>query len=459
MRSVHAAVAMVLLATAARAQEQGGPAAVGRVRGVVVDSLSGRPLAGAEIQLVSAGDPAASVFHASADSLGRFHLDSLPAGEYLAGFMDPLLDSLRLESPLRKVSVRAGGDSRVDLATPSAANLRRVYCGPSADSASFGVAVGVLRDAKTGDPVPGGHVIAEAPVVAVRDHALHWETLQANAATGADGGFLLCGVPTGRDADVLAVAGRDSSGVFSLELPAAGILVRDVFVGAADSDGTLTGRVLNAAGAPIHGARVLLQGTMRQAVADDSGRFALRGAPLGTRTLYTRAIGFLPDERVVDVVAGASRSLELRLPSMQSVLDTIHVYGRRVFHDRQEFERRRRMGFGQFLERAQIERQRAVRTTDLLRQLRGVFLTPTSTGLLLDVRGRLCLPGFALDGHPFQLMQSVDEIDSWVQPNEVQAMEVYIGTDAPVEYQRAGYPSCATIVIWTNPAFSLPVPQ
>lgn len=463
-----AAVSALQLLLAAGAAAQGSapsaaaatPAPPGRVRGMVGDSLSGRPLAGATVELVHAGDAAAPGFRATADSLGRFRFDSVPAGDYVAGFYAPVLDSLRLEMPVRKLVVRAGHEERLALAVPSGVSLRRAYCGAASDSNASGVAIGTLRDAATGGLLAGGQIIAQTPTVVIRDGRIHTEVFQVTAITDAVGAFVLCGVPVGRELDVLGVSGSDSSGVFGVEVPATAVLVRDVFAGRPKGATVLAGRITNLEGAPIRGARVLVEGTTRQAVADDSGRFTLRDVPLGTHTLYTRAIGFYPDRRAVDVVATAATTLALRLPTMASVLDTMHVYGQRVYRDRLAFEERRQMGFGTVLQHARIEEMRPVHTTDILREVSGISLVPGQMGRLLEVRGPfLCLPDVIIDGHPIPLQNSVDEVDAWVQPGEVQAMEVYIGASAPVEYLQPGRPGCATILIWTNPAFAAPLPR
>lgn len=452
-----AACTLALLAVAALSTQAGAQSGVGRLTGTVVDSLSGRRLAGARVELVRADDPTGQLLQAIADSLGRFHFDSLSAGDYLAEFEDPLLDSLTVQPLERKVTVQTGHEARLDLATPSGATLDRSYCGALADTGATSAVVGHLRDAATDNPIPGARIVGRTPIVGVSHGRLVMQTLEVTATANAEGSFLLCGLPNGQPVDFIATAGADSSGTFTVGLPASRILVRDVFVApAATATGSIPGLVVSAAGRPIAGARVLVPGTARVAVADDSGRFVVRDVPLGTRALYTRAIGFFPDQRTVDVVAGTS-PLHLRLETMQSVLDTVHVYGHRVYRERQAFDQRKRMGLGTFFERAQIEAMQLEQTTSLLRRVPGFFLLPTADGTLVQFRGGKCLPDVVLDGEPIRLIQSVDEINTWVRPEEVQAMEVYRGTYAPLEYQHEG--ACATIVIWTNPAFSTPIPK
>src|ERR1051325_1132774 len=98
-------VAAMTFAAVAGAEAQGRP---GGVRGVVYDSVGRAPLAGAVVQLAPVGERMAAQRSVTADAAGRFTLDSLPAGGYVVGFFHPLLDSLGIEPPLRRVDVIEG---------------------------------------------------------------------------------------------------------------------------------------------------------------------------------------------------------------------------------------------------------------------------------------------------------------------------------------------------------------
>jgi hypothetical protein len=42
------------------------------------------------------------------------------------------------------------------------------------------------------------------------------------------------------------------------------------------------------------------------------------------------------------------------------------------------------------------------------------------------------------------------DIDDFVMPSEVRAVEVYTSSNTPPQFQMAGQTSCATVVVWTN---------
>src|SRR4051812_12085996 len=79
----------------------------GAVQGIVYDSIGGAPLAGAVVQIALAEDRT-HVQSATADSAGRFRVNDLRAGAYFIGFFHPMLDSLGLDTPVRRVSVSSG---------------------------------------------------------------------------------------------------------------------------------------------------------------------------------------------------------------------------------------------------------------------------------------------------------------------------------------------------------------
>ena len=92
-----------------------------KIAGMAFDSVSGRPLAGARVYL--SGTP----FAATTTLIGRFQMDSVPAGDYLLAFSHPSLDSLpRYPEPTR---IAAYSDlTNVVVATPSAEQVTNSVC-------------------------------------------------------------------------------------------------------------------------------------------------------------------------------------------------------------------------------------------------------------------------------------------------------------------------------------------
>nr|MDQ6925584.1 carboxypeptidase-like regulatory domain-containing protein [Candidatus Eremiobacteraeota bacterium] len=114
-------MALCITSQGLRAQPPAHPPDTARrvvVVGMAWDSTASRPLAGAVIQLVDPRDPSVSR-STVADSLGRWRVDGVAPGLWVVGFLDPTLDLLGIDSPLRAVHV-SGTDSvvRADVGSP-----------------------------------------------------------------------------------------------------------------------------------------------------------------------------------------------------------------------------------------------------------------------------------------------------------------------------------------------------
>ena len=440
---------------AARARAQG----VAPVNGTVYDSVALAPLRGADVRLVSAERPAEIPASATTDSLGRFAIGALPAGQYVATFWHPRLDSLGMRAGSYLVTIRDTAAVRLTLATPGAARLRTDYCGAAlADSA--GVLVGYLLGAADRAPLKDAAVTAAWLEVGFAQgvRGLTRERVERQARANAAGWFVLCGVPVGSDVTVLARHAADSTGTIPLRLPSSGVARRDLFVGPGAS-GRIAGTVRDTRGGPLRGARLAVVGTAAAALSDERGEFVLRGVPEGTRTLSARAVGYFPDDRAIDVFAdGASEAtapVHLAMSSVRSVLDTIRVVGKRVRSAKiAAFEDRRRAYAGTFLDSVVLQRRNALRTSDLAAMAPSMIVVPHQSpleGLTYKLRvrgGPLCLPLVYLDGYPITLDKDLRELDRFLQPGEVQAFEIYTAGQAPAELSRFG--ACAYMVITTK---------
>src|SRR3954463_9494175 len=115
-----------------------------KIVGVVVDSVNGGYLTGAEI-LVEGGRRALLT-----DSLGRFDVDSLRPGIYQVGVLHPLLDSLGITLLTQPFRIAADSTSFMLIAVPSAPTLVRRSC-PKAPGVS--AVVGHVADPETLEPI------------------------------------------------------------------------------------------------------------------------------------------------------------------------------------------------------------------------------------------------------------------------------------------------------------------
>jgi hypothetical protein len=93
----------------------------------------------------------------------------------------------------------------------------------------------------------------------------------------------------------------------------------------------------------------------------------------------------------------------------------------------------------------------ALRFSDAMRMAPGLKVVPTGDGrtyAITSARDPMGCVNFVVDGTKWQQM-SPGDIDDYVRPDEMRAVEVYSGSTTPAEFQDAGRSSCTTVVVWT----------
>jgi hypothetical protein len=295
------------------------------------------------------------------------------------------------------------------------------------------------------------------------------------ATTGDNGWFALCNVPSAGMMALTASLGADSTDRLEVEVPAEGFLRRELYLGSAHTvvtadttrhadslpqiihkvrsgNGRLSGTVVSVVGKrPLAGAQVgIVDGPVTR--ANERGEWTLVQTPTGTRTLESRALGYYPERRKVDIVANAP-PINIALATLQAVLDTVKVRASRVA-DRHNsgFEDRRKSGMGYYMRADDIARRAPLETADIFKSVPGITVIGDSIMMRGGGLSHLCNPTIYINGHDISSRDqavSGSDINDWVRPNEVMAIEVYAGTGVPMEYQRP-LESCGSILIWTK---------
>lgn len=441
------------------------------VTGVVHDSIARVPLAGAVVQLVRVESSSRVAHTTTTDSLGRFVLDGVPAGRYSLGFFHPVLESLGIEPPVRDLFLLGQGVVTGDLAIPSPERFREAVCGTK-DGEQSAVVVGVVRDARDFSAAPGVSVTAEWLEVTLSQNGMVTRLPRLIATTAANGWFALCDVPGPGTITLRAVRNADSTDLLEVEMGRELVLREDLYLTTrrrADSlpvgsssraygrpirtgDGLLSGTVVSAAdGQPLPGSRVgIFAGP--QVRVGETGEWAIGNAPPGTRMLEARAVGYYPQRRVVNIVAGAP-PIRIALSTLRAVLDTIKVSATLARPDQNGFQERRRSGAGTYLTSEDVLRRVSSATSD-------IFLTVPSVTLELDphdpvtrhvrMRGPYgrCEPTIFLDGIR-RPQFTADDIDEWLGPKEVAGVEIYSEASVPGEFRDfTRVDPCGSVVIW-----------
>ena len=455
----------ILLAGASVAQAQRGTA---RLEGTVVDSLHGKPLAGATVLVTRNTEPAAW-FNATTDERGRYRLDTLLAGRYSAALWHPILDSLELTLPSRTIEIQEGQRATLDLALPSGATLRAGSCPGVELPPGTGALGGRVTDADSERPLAGATV-----AVLWSDLTVDRATLQvsggehtAGAPVNGDGLYRICGLPTdswlavqvqreGMGGSVLQLFIPDSVGVAVLNLaysaeagralaaadsvPANETLAERTLTGTASVSGT----VFSETGQPLSNTQLRVLETAGKVRTDSTGHFSLAALPAGTQILEAKHIGYRIVQQPVQLLKGREIQADIHLQRVVS-LDSVRIVAQRSRY--REFERNKHSGFGRFMTDEDIDKKHAFQVTDLLRTTPGLRVVGSGfDAKVVSSRGTIslsrptCEVNVVIDN-----MQHQDI--NWVQPSDIGAMEIYAGpAGAPVQYDRA----CGLIVIWTK---------
>jgi hypothetical protein len=475
---------------ARRDDESARAPSVTTLAGTVYDSIAMRPLAEALVQLaeVPRAGGVGAVRSTRSDSLGRYEFEGLRPATYLLGFQHIAIDSLGLRGSVTRLDVRTPSSIRVPLAVPSSKSIIASACGAPSVKDSIALLVGNVRDARNDALLPKSYLSLRWGEVYLSKQGLLRETPILDLFTNEDGWFVAC-VPGGIPVLTRATHDDDASGDVELAVPAHSVLRRDLYVGFAEAaiagddsirrSGTpgagerivtrgrasIRGLVRGTDGRPLSGARVALLSGATETRTDDNGRFTLTAVPHGTHTLEARALGYLPAQEIVDIVAFRETAAEFYLIDAKAfLLDTMHIAAARHLEAaaRAGFERRRRQGVGFFLDESQIDSIHPFSFKDLVRTIPGIrFVRGTTIETtwrehieFTAARSHPCLPAIYLDGA--LLLSGPTDLDIVINPSTVRRIEVYHrGNAGPVEF--ASVKECGVMAIWTGAR--LPIPE
>jgi hypothetical protein len=175
----------------------------------------------------------------------------------------------------------------------------------------------------------------------------------------------------------------------------------------------------------------------------EPGEYRLRTARVGYGTVTSDA---------VQVESRQTVQVEIRIATGEVALDPLTVTARTspprsAWLEREGFYDREKSGFGVFLTQAELSQRMAVRTSDFFRGIAGVQVRSTGTrNVVTMTRSGSCAPRVLLDGGPV----AGSDLDSFVQQQDVAAIEVYRGPSEIPGRWMGFSSSCGLIVIWTK---------
>ena len=201
--------------------------------------------------------------------------------------------------------------------------------------AQRGVLVGTIADT-AGRPLAGADVIVLGTAVRTRSRP--------------DGRFTLGGVPAGDVNVVFRKLGYEATDV-ALTVVANTQMSLAVRLGplaqaleavnvSATLFNELGGFVVDAAGRPVRGADVTIDGSGRSARTREDGAFLFLDVAVGRYLMRVRKLGFTPQQRALEMVRQIERTITFRLSSLAQNLSAVEITAQSGFSARDSIARR-----------------------------------------------------------------------------------------------------------------------
>jgi hypothetical protein len=399
---------------------------------------------------------------------GRYLIDSIPPGSHRLLLSHPVLDTIGMTLGTRPLTFAAGQMTTLDLAIPSSGQIVSLLC-PAAVLRMRGPAAltGFVRDPETGGPATGSKVQLVYEAAAVM--GLKKAPMVREATVDSTGAYRICGLPTPMTGKVQVFRNGVSSGEVataieqgSLGLRSLSIAAARVVTSAGDSGGpakkvyrgiaSVTGKVVDKQGQPLAGARVTVQGSGVTAVSQSTGEFVLDSLPAGTQSLEVRKLGYGATDQAVELASGAPATARVTMNDYVPTLPSVRVESAldKGLTDI-GYRGRKQAGLGYFMDGDNL-RTDALLLSDALRTAPGLKIVPSSDGRSYVIKSSRDATGgctiFVVDGTRWTELNPGD-IDDYVRPNELRAIEIYNSTTAPAQFQAPGQSSCTVVVIWT----------
>ena len=302
---------------------------------------------------------------------------------------------------------------------------------------------GNVMSEATGEPIPGVVIVVEG--------------LGLTFLTDTDGRFVVPEVP--RRMYTLQLIHKDYErleGDLTIDRPG------EFFLGMTPikdpSEGMITGVVGivtdQVSGDPISEVVVNVPGTGRATTTGSDGRFGLPDLLPGWHVVAFSHLGYQRRSESLEVRAGHATKIQVVLTVDAIALEPIEVtVDRRDRNlDRVGFYQRREDGWGNFVDREDIENWNPIDLTDALIRFPGIAIVADARSpmdrRLRFRRGRgVCSPRVYLDGVMLTGLRAFS-VDDIVNPMSVAGIEMYRGTAGiPAQYAGLGT-ACGVVLIW-----------
>jgi len=438
------------------------------VTGNVFDSLSTRDMPGAVVKIPALGR------ETTTDFLGRYRFDSVAVGIWDVVANYPPLAGTGMVQMHGVADIVETQRADIPLAVPSFATLWKRECaGQPLPSGSGGFVMGQVR-------APDGTPVSSAAVEFSWKEPPRDSTRRLQLVADSAGKYMMC-VGNGSGVTVRVMVDSLSSVPVTFSFVPARVAKRDLVIATdeqaaavrvdstqiveavpVDVGGVVDGSVKDPSGRRISAARVRLLDLVGEArVTGTNGEFAYRGVPPGQHVVSIEAIGFERVRRVVNVGAGDSAHVEVRLGRL-AALGAVNISERaRVTAIRKDIDERVLAGNGYLTDSLKIEKLPFISRAF---EAPGVRVRTVGTSWTVEVpratfsKGfqgvRWCTAQVFIDDAP----SDFDKLNGMNKQN-LALVELYSrAANAPLKYTGSGTMSnsgsndgtCGVVLVWTK---------
>jgi hypothetical protein len=218
--------------------------------------------------------------------------------------------------------------------------------------------------------------------------------------------------------------------------------------------GVIDGVVSDTGLAPLADVTVTIVGTELRVVTAANGRFRIASVRAGDYMLLVRRVGFEATTARVTVAEHDTLRLSFALEPAVTSLDTVAVAARSVSPRLQEFYDRRKVGPGQFLTQAEIDRINPVRTSDLFTRFLGIAVTDDGSHGYSTRTFMRFSPGKSPKCEIIAIVDGVAKnMDYRRLPpaKDIAGVEFFAGpSEIPLQYKSTDGTWCGLLLIWTR---------
>jgi hypothetical protein len=455
-----AALLATLVTVPLSAQAPATQTGVSILQGFVMDSIHNVPLADARVTVE--GTNRAGMTTAE----GRYRIDSIPPGPHRVVVTHPLLDTVGFSMRTPEYPFAAGKAHELDLALPPAEKIATAICNSAQRTLGPAAMIGFVKDADSNAPAVGTKVEL---VYTVADIIGRKRQIVRSSLADSLGTYRICGLPGDMTGKVQVFRNGVSSGEVAAEVTNGFLALRAFSIAAqrqiaevkgdsgkvvkvAKGTARVTGKVVDKMGKPLSGARVMLQGGGATAISRPNGEFVMDSLPSGTQALEVRKLGYAAADVPVELSSNAPARATVTLGDFIPTLEVMRVEAAQdKALSKVGYLERKNTGMGYFLDGKQINHE-SLSFSDVMRVVPGLRISPAGDGrtyVITDSRSASngCV-NYYVDNTLWQTL-SPGDIDQFVRPAELVAIEVYHGSQAPPQFTPPGQSGCATIVAWT----------